>query len=91
MLTGAVLVPFAQAQETSVDCANAPAGLERLRHEKASTLERMAKAATSIMPIGLVLHTMMGTESKDLTMATGEYNKKIDEKIIAIMKKCNVY
>ena len=51
----------------------------------------MAKGVTSIMPIGLVVHSMMGTENKDLNMATGDYNKKIDEKIVAIMKQCNVY
>ena len=50
----------------------------------------MAKGVTSIMPIGLVLHSLMGTENKDMNIATGDYNKKIDERILAIVHACGV-
>lgn len=90
VLTVVCLAPLAQTGDAPIDCATANEDINRLRYEKKSTLERMAKGVTSIMPIGLVLHTVMGTERKDLSMATGEYNKKIDERILEIVHACGV-
>jgi hypothetical protein len=50
----------------------------------------MEKGVTSILPIGLVVNTLKGTEGKDMEMATGDYNKNIDKSIAAIKKKCGL-
>lgn len=73
-----------------IDCSKAKEDLTHLRHEKLSTLERMTKGVSAIMPIGLVVHTLTGTETQTMEMATGEYNKKIDERIVEIVHKCGV-
>ncbi len=71
-------------------CHNAHQDIANLEHEKKSTVERIAKGVTSIMPIGLVLHTVTGTEGESIEMATGEYNKRIDMRIAEIKDTCGI-
>lgn len=80
--------PMAWADE--IDCATAEQDIQRLEHEKLNTAERMAKGATSIMPIGLVVKTVKGTEKDDMEMASGDYNDRIDRSIAAIKKACHL-
>jgi len=63
---------------------------QSLEHEKKNTAERIEKGVTSIMPIGLVVKTVKGTEKEDMNMATGDYNDRIDKSIAAIKKACNL-
>lgn len=74
----------------SVNCATARADIAHLEHEKKSNVERVAKGVMSIMPIGLVLNTVRGTEKGNLEIATGEYNDKIDARIAEIKRSCGV-
>ncbi len=83
------LTPVAQASH-EVNCATANDDLNRLRHEKLSTEERVLKGATAVMPIGLVVHTVTGSETQTMEMASGEYNQRIDERILEIVHKCGV-
>ncbi len=71
-------------------CHNAHQDLVYLEHEKKSTLERMAKGVTAIMPTGLVMHTLTGTEEDTVEIATGEYNKRIDMRIAEIKDTCGI-
>jgi len=80
--------PMVSADE--VDCSTADQDIQRLEHEKQNTAERMAKGVTSIMPIGLVVKTVKGTEKEDLNMASGDYNDRIDKSIAAIKQKCGL-
>lgn len=89
ILMSICLTPVAQASH-EVDCATANEDINRLRHEKVSTGERMLKGATAIMPIGLVVHTVTGTEQKTMEMASGEYNEKIDQRILEIVHECGI-
>ena len=73
-----------------VDCSTAEADLAHLKHEKLSTAERMGKGVEAIFPISLVVHTAKGTEGKTVKMATGDYNKKIDERIAEIKEACGL-
>jgi hypothetical protein len=50
----------------------------------------MAKGVGSIMPIGLVLNLVKGSEKESVEMATGEYNKKIDMRIAEIKDTCGI-
>ncbi len=85
----AIGAPAAEAQGR-VDCATANADIAHLEHEKKSTVERMAKGVTSIMPIGLALNLLKGTEKENVEMATGEYNKKIDMRVAEIKDTCGI-
>ncbi len=91
LVIGSVTLGGATVQSQRViDCANAPQQLAHLEHEKKSTIERIGKGVTSIMPVGLVLNLLKGTEKEHLEMATGEYNDRIDAHIAEIKKACDI-
>ena len=73
-----------------VDCSTAKEDLAHLKHEKKSTVERIGHGVTSILPIGLVVHAVKGTEGQSLKMASGDYNDKIDARIAQIQKACDL-
>jgi len=81
--------PPAEAQRPAY-CATAHEDIAHLEHEKKSTLERMAKGVTAIMPIGLALNILRGTEKESVEMATGEYNKRIGMRIAEIKDTCGI-
>ncbi len=82
--------PVAQAHQSRDHCATANQDIAHLEHEKKSTLERIGKGVSSIMPIGLVLHLAKGTEKESVDMATGKYNKRIDMRIAEIKDTCGI-
>jgi len=81
--------PAAEAND-GVNCDTAHADIVYLEHEKKSTLERVAKGVSSVMPIGLVMHTATGTEDDSIAIATGDYNKRIDMRIAEIKDACGI-
>lgn len=86
----ALLLSAPTAWSGQSGCETANQDILRLQHEKLNTAERVAKGATSIMPIGLVVKTVKGTEGRDLDMAAGEYNDRIDQRIAEIKDRCGV-
>ncbi len=81
--------PPAEAQRPAY-CATAHEDIVRLEHEKKSTLERIAKGVSAIMPLGLVMHAATGTEEDTVEIATGDYNRRIDMRIAEIKDTCEV-
>ncbi len=79
----------AQAQSRA-NCATANQDIAHLKHEKKSTVERIAKGVTSIVPISLVLNVVKGTEKESIEMATGKYNERIDMRIAEIKDTCGI-
>jgi len=73
-----------------IDCATAAADIKTLTSEKARTSQEIEDGASSIIPIGAVAHMFGGSEKESMEIGTGEYNKKLDEKIAAIKKQCNM-
>lgn len=73
-----------------ISCTNAQADIVHLEHEKKSTVERITKGVTAILPIGLVLNLAKGTEDDAVQMATGEYNDRIDVRIAEIKDTCGL-
>jgi hypothetical protein len=61
-----------------------------LKSEKAHVAEQISMGVTAIIPIGLVVGVLTGTEVEKVKIAIGEYNKKIDKKIVEIKQKCNI-
>ncbi len=72
------------------NCATAHEDIAHLEHEKKSTVERMAKGVSAIMPLGFVLHSVTGTEKDTVEMATGDYNRRIDMRIAEIKDACRI-
>jgi hypothetical protein len=62
----------------------------RVENEKVHTAEQMAAGVSVIVPIGLVAGVLKGAEGTKIKVATGEYDKMIDEKITEIKSECNL-
>jgi hypothetical protein len=74
----------------TIDCSTAAADIKTLNSEKARTSQEIEAGASSIIPVGAVAHLFGGSEKESLEIGTGEYNKKLDEKIAEIKKQCNI-
>ena len=73
-----------------VNCSTAEADIRILESEKAHNAEQAAKGVTSIVPVGAVINVVQGDEDESLKVATGHYDRLLDDKIAAIKKKCGV-
>lgn len=71
-----------------IDCRTAEADIRMLKSEKAHSSEQAAKGITSIVPVGAVINVVQGDEDESLKIATGHYDKLIDDKIAKIEEKC---
>ena len=78
------------AEQMPVDCDTATGDIRLLRSEKAHVAEQIALGVTAIYPAGLVVGLLTRTEGTKLQVATGEYNKMLDEKIAQIQQECGV-
>lgn len=79
-----------ELQQQPISCATAEGDLRVLKSEKAHVTEQIMMGVTSIIPIGLVVGVVTLTEWEKIKIATGEYDKKIDQKIAEIKEQCNI-
>ena len=73
-----------------VNCATAEGDIRVLKSEKVHTSQQVAAGVTAIVPVGLVVNVVKGTEGSQAKVATGDYNKMLDDKIAEIKKECGV-
>lgn len=73
-----------------VNCATAEADIRVLKSEKAHASDQLAAGVTAIIPVSLVFNTLTGSEGQKASVATGDYNKMLDDKIAEIKKECNI-
>jgi hypothetical protein len=78
----------ARIREMAINCETAPGDLRMLDEEKKSTAARARAGLTSVVPIGLVAGLATGTAGTKYRIATGQYNKMIDDKIAQIKQAC---
>jgi hypothetical protein len=78
------------ANPGAINCATADGDIRILRGEKANVAERIAEGVTAIYPASLVVGTAAGVEGTKLKVATGDYNKMIDQRIAEIQQTCGV-
>ncbi len=71
-----------------INCATAAGDIRVLQGEKANVAARVLEGATAIYPASAVLGLVAGVESTKLKVATGDYNKAIDERIALIKQTC---
>ncbi len=74
----------------AIDCSTASADIKTLTSEKARTSQEIEAGASSIIPVGAVAHLFGGSEKQTLELGTGEYNRKLDDKIAEIKKQCKL-
>ena len=71
-----------------INCATAEGDIRVLENEKVHVAQQIAEGVGAIVPIGLVVGVVTGTEGTKMRVATGEYNKMIDKKIAEIKSQC---
>jgi hypothetical protein len=74
----------------TVNCATAEGDIRALKSEKVHASQQMAAGVTAIVPVGLVVNVAKGTEGSQAKVATGDYNKMLDDKIAEIKRECGV-
>ena len=78
------------ALKAPINCATAEGDIRVLQGEKTHVGQQAAMGVSAITPAGLVLGILTGTETTKLRVATGEYNKMIDQRIAEIKATCGV-
>jgi hypothetical protein len=73
-----------------VNCATAEGDIRALKSEKVHASQEMADGVTAIVPVGLVVNVAKGAEGSQVKVATGDYNKMLDDKIAEIKQECGV-
>ncbi len=73
-----------------INCDTAEEDIRTLENEKASVAERAKYGVPAITPAGAALGLITFTEKEKLQVASGVYNKKIDEKIAQIKRECGI-
>jgi hypothetical protein len=73
-----------------VNCATADGDIRVLKSEKSHVAQQIAMGVTAIYPAGALVGLVTGTEGTKLKVATGEYNKLIDQKIAEIKSTCGL-
>ena len=78
------------AMKTEITCHTAEGDLRMLEHEKAHVKDQIIQGVTAVTPAGAVVGLVTGTEGTKLRVATGKYNKMIDERIAEIKAHCGI-
>ena len=78
------------ALKAPINCATAEGDMRVLQGEKTNAAQQAAMGVSAITPAGLVLGVLTGTETTKLKVATGEYNKMIDQRIAEIKATCGL-
>ena len=73
-----------------IDCATTEGDVRVLQGEKASVADQMARGITAIVPAGAVVGLVGGQEGAKFQIASGEYNRMIDQRIAAIRARCDL-
>ena len=79
-----------QALQQPINCATAEGDIRVLQSEKAHVAQQFAMGISAIAPASLVLGTLTGTEQIKAQVASGEYNRMIDQKIAQIRATCGL-
>jgi hypothetical protein len=73
-----------------INCRTAHGDIRLLQSEKANVAQQIAEGATAIYPASLVVGLATGTEGTKISVATGDYNRMIDDRIAEIRAKCGL-
>ncbi len=77
-----------EVQNNPVNCATAEQDIKKLKAEKKGVAEQIAAGVTSIAPPALVMGILTGSAGDKIKVATGTYDKMIDERIAKIKSEC---
>jgi len=78
------------AENFKVNCATAEGDIRMLQAEKVNAAKEAAAGVSTIVPVGLVVGLITGTEGEKAKIATGQYDKVLSEAISRIQSQCHV-
>ncbi len=78
------------AKTMPVNCATAEGDIRSLNAEKANAAKEAAAGVTAIVPVGLVVGLVTGTEGQKIQLADGSYDKALNAAITRIKTTCNI-
>jgi len=81
---------LANLNQQPVSCPTAEGDIRVLQSEKVHVAQQVASGITAVAPAGIVLGILTGTESTKMKVATGDYNKQIDQRIALIQSTCRL-
>jgi hypothetical protein len=73
-----------------VDCSTASDDIATLKSEKASVAKEISAGVQDIYPVGAIIHLIERNWTDGEKVATGQYNKAIEDKIERIQNECGV-
>ena len=76
--------------KSPINCATAEGDIRMLRHEKAHVEDQILQGVSAFSPAGLVVGLATGSEGTKAQVASGDYNKMIDQRIKEIQDRCGV-
>jgi outer membrane murein-binding lipoprotein Lpp len=78
------------AKNMPVNCATAKGDIAMLQGEKESAASQAAEGVSAFTPAGAVAGFITGTEGEKAQMASGDYNKALDQAITRIKTTCGI-
>ena len=79
-----------QAKTMPVNCATAQGDIAMLQSEKVKASQQAAAGVNAITPVGAVAGLLTGTEGEKGQIASGDYNKALDQAITRIKSTCGI-
>ncbi len=79
-----------QGMAQPINCHTAEGDIRVLEAEKSHVGKQFANGVTAVAPAGAVVGILTGTEGEKLQVASGEYNRKIEQKITEIEQTCGI-
>ncbi len=84
---------YAKVEESfaqPIDCQSAQSDIAALEADKASKAAQAAEGMKFALPTTIIMGTITGTAGAEYEVGTGEYNRKIDERIGNIKSTCKL-
>jgi hypothetical protein len=73
-----------------INCGSARADIQRLQGAKVDKATEAAEGLKFALPTTILIGSITGTAGAQYEVGTGEYNRKIDERIGDIREQCKV-
>jgi hypothetical protein len=73
-----------------INCATARQDIQTLQSQKVSKGEEAAAGLSYALPTTIIMGAITGTGGAKYEVGTGEFNRKIDERIADIRSTCNL-
>jgi hypothetical protein len=73
-----------------VNCVAAEGDIRVLQSEKTHADQQMPAGVSAISPAGIVVGTITNKEITNAKVATGDYNRMLDDKIAEIKRECGM-